>query len=148
MAEKALFHIFSVFIVQFTSSSSNNYGTRPETYTILYEQMKEAYYDEDWLNCAHIGEKANRQFVAFNNLLIDCRLRCQSRDSVKSPLVTETADEFLKEYGSSLWRVTCTSRCRDRESMASDAWHAMNRREHYDFMQMCYYKVSIPAQLP
>lgn len=104
-----------------------------------FEKMEESYAAGNWELCIEYGMQAVANFKSYIGATIDCRKSCKLNE--RSLHVGK--DDFLSRYSSSLEEITCIQKCRPRVLSADLYSQRMLLREPYDYIQLCYYKVSI-----
>ena len=111
-----------------------------QDYELSYDLMTNAYNDEDWENCVNHGLAAVTQFKSFIQNVVGCRASCKQDPLHK--LQRKLADPLIYNYGDSLREVTCIRRCHPINVANEELQHNFIMREPYDYIQLCYYKVS------
>lgn len=98
-----------------------------------FNLMKEAYYEDEWNSCVAHGMTSVALFQDYIAKIVECRDMCSHSSQYFSDLL-------LINYGTSLWHISCISKCRPGEPKYLKNFLT---REPYDYIQICYYKVSI-----
>lgn len=110
----------------------------------LFQDMVDAYVSGDWQTCIDIGTHSLSEFRRFQQQDVECRMNCHNE------LIKEDGDQrdpLLSSYALSLRHITCIQDCKQRNQDESVLLfiQKFESREPYDFLQVCYYKVNIPA---
>jgi len=107
-----------------------------------FQAMKDAYYDDDWQGCVKHGLTASKLFQDHLHKLVSCRRLCKHELVYDQHQIQNgfKSDAILALYGkSSLRYTTCVGKCVPPRFLF---YENLLKREQYDYIQICYYKVS------
>ena len=108
-----------------------------------YTAGTNAYSAERWVECYNGIKNADNAYKCYKQKVVGCRKFCQ--DEFKSVDVKSRSD--LEFYESSLYRSDCLRKCFsskkvDQNLLKSKAKTDLENLQHYNYLQLCAYKVS------
>lgn len=122
-----------------------------QSYDILYNQAVEAYLDENWDVCVAKMNEAIEDWHFYQDAVVGCRLKCQ-RDSAEQ-LLTSPQLEDMKLWERNIKQTLCILKCKKgilknrAEIVAKNVVQDFENFKPYDYLQLCYFKVSVIANL-
>lgn len=124
---------FTLFMCCIRGHSNDSAAIQEIPADTSYKAMKEAYYDENWETCVEQGLLAITLLNKHMYKLVSCRENCKTASKFDS------VDAVLSGYGGALFQATCINRCKPSNPKFLSNYI---KKEPYDFLQICYYKVS------
>ena len=116
------------------------------SYDILYNQAVEAYLDESWDVCITRMNEAIEDYHFYKDAVVGCRLECL-KESFEKPLVSPQLED-MKLWEKMIKKTLCLLKC--KKSILKDRAEIIDHKVRedfetlrpYDYLQLCYYKVS------
>jgi hypothetical protein len=150
---KLFFTVVGVVILLPTCRASQQKSKEdPEiTFETLYNEGKDAYYEERWGQCVAYILKSLEDYRFYRRNLAHCRLSCKT---ISASMVNKKRRnlgdnmDMLFLYGS-VQNSDCMRRCRKKifgkrpEVTDQEILHAFETLEPYNFLQLCFFKVWI-----
>lgn len=125
------------------------YAGPPKPYGELFQLGKEAYLEEDYQSCASILLDAIEQHKQFQQLLLDCREKCESQAAAETLLTSVDADVQLHVFERLIRETHCLVQCQKQrlgaqlENYLDSGWadEDFRLRKPYEYLQLCFFKV-------
>lgn len=120
------------------------------TFIDLYVSGVQAYLNNDWNNCIDDIETALLGYKDYYEVFASCRINCEYEDKRISPFFEENI-ENLHYYESIVRKTLCMEKCKRKLMPTLPEYFYMNNwarnsfaaRKPYEYLQLCYYHVSI-----
>lgn len=120
------------------------------TFIELWEMGVQAYLENNWRDCSAFLEAAVHEFTNYRQAVINCRLECWFEQAHVAPLGTGNM-ENLQFFDKLVQRAICLGKCHNRLLQKQylppfylpQAYRERFMRQRpYEYLQLCYYKVS------